>query len=184
MTDYSVQLTLPDGSSTVLHCYGSSPSMESRRLVRTLRTTDVVQVGARQEVVLATSISAGRGHWTYQIALLPDQRPSASSPRVRFMPTLIARSGVDSHAEEIPIHLININSRPLHLPRGTAVAECIVIPEPPPQHSAKSIFTQAIVEVPVGSTNAEPDLQTNLDLPPDFPEILRHLVQDTTVDTP
>jgi len=42
MTDYSVPLTLPDGSSTVLHCYGSFPSMESRRLVRTLRTTDVV----------------------------------------------------------------------------------------------------------------------------------------------
>jgi len=153
ITDYSVHLTLPDGSSTVLHCCGSSPSTESRRLVRTIRTTDVFQVGARQEVVLVSSISAGRGHWTYQIAPFPDQRPSDRLPRARSMPTLIARSDCDGLAEEIPIHLINPTNRPWHLPRGTALAELSVIPRPPPELPQVILPSQS--EINVGSTVAE-----------------------------
>jgi len=42
MADYSILLTLPDGSTTVLRCTGSSPSPESRRLVQTIRTTEAV----------------------------------------------------------------------------------------------------------------------------------------------
>jgi len=181
MTDYSVQLTLPDGSSTVPHCCGSSPSTESRRLVRTIRTADVVQVGARQEVVLVSSTSAGRGHWTYQIAPFPDQRPSDRSPRARSMPTLIARSECDGLAEEIPIHLINPSNRPLHLPRGTALAEFSVIPRPPPDLSQDILPSQS--EINVGSTVAEDAAQLKLGLPLDFPDALQHLVQKTALDT-
>ena len=39
LDDYSVTLTLRDRSIKVLHCSGTAPTLESRRFVRTLRTT-------------------------------------------------------------------------------------------------------------------------------------------------
>jgi len=186
MTDYSVQLTLLDGSTTVLHCCVSSPSTESRRLVRTIRTTEVVQVGPRQEVVLAASICPGRGAWTYHIAPLSDERPSARYTRfrsrstiirVRSKSTMIARASTDGLAEDNSIRLLNSTTRPLHLPRGTAVAEFSVIPKYPelPQDSG----SQSTADLQVRSTVAKQD-----EFPAKFPEVLKPLVQSTSVDTP
>ena len=48
MKEYTLQLALPDGSTIMLRCNGFSPSTESRRLVRTIRTTKAIQVQARE----------------------------------------------------------------------------------------------------------------------------------------
>jgi len=71
MTDYSIQLSLSDGMTVVLRCSGSSPSTESRRLVRTVRTTEVIRLEGREETILAASICPGRGsRWRHQIGPL------------------------------------------------------------------------------------------------------------------
>ena len=87
MSDKSVQLVLPDGSTTVLRCCGLSPLIVSRRLVQTVRTTEVVHINGHEEVTLNIDNSSARGNWRYQITPIPlprrysvvSGRPSRSS---------------------------------------------------------------------------------------------------------
>jgi len=90
---------------------------------------------------------------------------------------MIARASTDGLAEDIPIRLLNSTTRPLQLARVTAVAECSVIPKYPelPQYSE----SQSTADLQVRSTVAEQD-----EFPTKFPEVLKLLVQNTSVDTP
>jgi len=45
---YTVKLTLPDGQPTAMYCSGPSQAFESRRLFRTLRTTEKLHVDCAQ----------------------------------------------------------------------------------------------------------------------------------------
>jgi len=56
MADYSILLTLPDGSTTVLRCTGSSPSTESRRFFRRFVGTSCSELRVGMHLFLVTDM--------------------------------------------------------------------------------------------------------------------------------
>jgi len=135
MADYSILLTLPDGSTTVLRCTESSPSTESRRLVQTIRTTEAVQVKPQEEVVLCASFGSGRGsRWTYRVSPTPVHDPnqiSRNHGRAGIREVLVARAEVHELADDLPVRIWIPTTRTMNLPKGTAIAECVVLPKGP-----------------------------------------------------
>ena len=90
---------------------------------------------------------------------------------------MIGRASTHGLAKEIPIRLIYSTNRLLHIPRGTAVAECSVIPKYPeiPRYSESPSST----DLQFRSTFVEQD-----EIPANFPKVLKPLVQNMSVDNP
>ena len=119
-----------------------------RRLVRTVRTTSVVVVSGNEGVNLDYYPSAGRGPWHYLISPLTDIHQGdlqASEPEPsrdgwksrRRKPNVSHMSGffrvawtVASGTErKVTLHVRNQSKAKIMLPVGTAIAECVVLPD-------------------------------------------------------
>ena len=62
---------LPDGTSTFAHCDGSVESRASRRLKRTIRATETIQVDGIAGIAVTVDIcSARESKWRYQMSPL------------------------------------------------------------------------------------------------------------------
>jgi len=62
----------------------------------------------------------------------------------------------------------------MNLPKGTAVAECVILPKIPEiRPGVEGNFPRMSADVPVGTTVVEVNSQPDVDLPPDFPEVLK-----------
>jgi len=133
ITDYSIQLSLSDGTTVVLRCSGSSPSTESRRLARTVRTTEAIRLEGREETILAASICPGRGsRWKHEIGPLPVLGQAGRVQRAFSGEKLqVVSSETFGLADEILVRVLNRSSEAYELPARTAVAECAVIPAEP-----------------------------------------------------
>ena len=120
--------------------------------------------------VLCASSGSGRGsRWTYRVTPIPVHDPnqiSRNHRRAGIGEALVARAEVHELADDLPVGIWNPTTRTMNLPQGTAVAECVVLPKLP--------------EVQTGDVNPQPEM----DLPRDFPEVLKPLVQNVDVDTP
>jgi len=133
MSDDSVQLTLPDGSTTVLASCGVSSLDTCRRLVRTVRTSEVARVNGQAEVVFDLVTGPAHGNWRCQIAPVPLPRRYSVVPRrsARSSDLQVARSENKEGDEVVHIRLLNPTSKSFDLKSGTAIAECYVVPVQP-----------------------------------------------------
>ena len=67
-----IQSMLPDGTSTFAHCDGSVESRASRRLKRTIRATETIQLDGIAGIAVTVGIcSARESKWRYQMSPLP-----------------------------------------------------------------------------------------------------------------
>jgi len=72
----------------------------------------------------------------------------------------------------------------MNLPKITAVGDCVIFPKIPEiRPGVEWDFPKVSVDIPVSSTAVEVNSQPDVDPPQDFPEVLKPLVQNTTVDT-
>ena len=172
--------------------YYSAPMywvLSVHRIAETIRTTEAVQVKPQEEVVLCASFGSGRGsRWTYRVTPIPVHDPnkiSRNHRRAGIREALVARAEVLELADDLPVRIWNPTTRTMNLPKGTAVAECVVLPKlPEVQTGEEWDFSRVSVDVPVGSTAADVNPQPEMDLNRDFPEVMKPLVQNVDVDTP
>ena len=133
MSDYTVQLTLSNGATVVVRCSGSSSSTVSRRLVRTVRTTEAIRLEGWEETLLAASTFPGRGNrWSYQIVPLPDTGRTGSMQRAFSAGQLqVMPSETSGLADEILIQVMNLSTKTYVMLTRMAMAECVVMPVQP-----------------------------------------------------
>jgi len=132
MSDDSDQLTLPDGSTTVLATCGVSSLDTCRRLVQTVRTSEVARDNGQAEVVFDLVTGPAHRNWRCQIAsvLLPRRYSVIPRRSARSSDLQVARSE-NKGDEVVHIRLLNPTSESFDLKSCTALAECYVVPVQP-----------------------------------------------------